>query len=157
MVAVIQRDGDLRARVVARVTARNLRDTFREAVDEERSKLMSDDYSVYWNIGACFGKGHEVVTHSAGEYSRGDAHVNTCESFFALLKRTLHGIHASVSKKHLHRYVAAADFRFAGRKLEDGERVIAAIRGAGGKQLFYKVPAAWWRTPTGARTCRLFA
>ena len=142
VVAVIQRDGDIRVRALTRVTARNLRDTLLESVDPKGSKLMTDDFYMYRKIGKLFGAGHESVTHSAGEYSHGDAHCNTCESFFALLKRSLHGIHHAVSKKHLHRYLAAAEFRFAGRKLEDGERVVAAIKGAEGKRLFYRVPAA---------------
>ncbi|OGT85221.1 MAG: hypothetical protein A3H91_06080 [Gammaproteobacteria bacterium RIFCSPLOWO2_02_FULL_61_13] len=71
---------------------------------------------------------------------RGEVHVNTAESFFALLKRGLHGIYHAVSKKHLHRYLAHAEFLYNNRELEDGDRVIAAIRAADGKRLMYKEP-----------------
>jgi hypothetical protein len=31
--------------------------------------------------------GHETVNHGRGEYARGDAHTDTVEGYFALLKR----------------------------------------------------------------------
>ena len=76
------------------------------------------------------------------KWARGDAHVNTAESFFSLIKRGIYGVYHNVSKKHLHRYVTEFEFRFTGRKLEDDERTAAAIRGAVGKRLFYRERAA---------------
>ena len=48
--------------------------------------------------------GHHRVDHDAGEYARGEAHVNTAESFFALLKRGIVGSFHHISPEHLHRY-----------------------------------------------------
>lgn len=48
--------------------------------------------------------GHESVNHKRGEYVRGAAYVNTCESFHALLKRGAHDVYHHWSPKHLHRY-----------------------------------------------------
>ncbi len=69
-----------------------------------------------------------------------ELHVNTAESFFALLKRGLVGTFHAVSKRHLHRYVNEFAFRWNHRRVEDGERTVAAIRGAVGKRLMYKQP-----------------
>lgn len=55
--------------------------------------------------------------------------------FFAVLKRGLYGTFHSVSKKHLHRYLAEFEFRYNMRGLEDGERTLAALRMAEGKRL----------------------
>ena len=44
---------------------------------------------------------HEAVKHSAGEYVRGQAHVNGLESFWALLKRGYHGTYHHISPQHL--------------------------------------------------------
>lgn len=65
---------------------------------------------------------------------------NSIESSFALVKRGLIGIHHAVSKKHLHRYLAHYDFLWNGRKLNDGERTILAIKSAEGKRLMYQAP-----------------
>jgi len=56
------------------------------------------------------------------------------------LKRGINGIFHNVSRKHLHRYLAEFEFRYNTRKLEDGDRVTAAIRGATGKRLTYRQP-----------------
>lgn len=56
------------------------------------------------------------------------------------MKRGLYGIWHNVSKKHLHRYIAACEFRYNHRSLEDGERAVAAIRAGIGKRLVYREP-----------------
>ena len=88
---------------------------------------------------------HKIVNHSKKEYARKlpdgrVTHVNTLESSFGLLKRGLYATFHSVSKKHLHRYVAEFDFRWNARKKTDGERTVAAVRGTKGKRLMLKEP-----------------
>lgn len=43
-----------------------------------------------------------------------------------------------VSDKHLDRYVDEFVFRFNNRKVEDGERMVKAIKKVAGKRLIYK-------------------
>jgi len=52
-----------------------------------------------------------VVKHGKGEYSRGQIHTNTIESYFAILKRGLHGTFHHVGPQHLKRYIGEFDFR----------------------------------------------
>jgi hypothetical protein len=99
---------------------------------------MTDEFSSYRGLGREFKGGHETVNHGDKEYVRGDVHVNTAESFFALLKRGVHGTFHHVSKQHLHRYCDEFGFRWDHRKATDGERTVAAIRQAGGKLLLYR-------------------
>lgn len=78
------------------------------------------------------------MNHGKEEYVRGDVYTNTAESYFALLKRGVHGIFHHVSKEHLHRYCDEFSFRWNLRKVDDGERTIEAIKGIVGKRLSYK-------------------
>lgn len=138
VLALIQRGGDVRALVVPTVTAHNVRAVLLAHVDTS-ARLMTDEALVYRKAGKPFAS-HESVKHALFEYARGEAHINTAESFFARLKRQLYGTHHSVSKKHLHRYVAEVAFKHNTREMEDGERVVTAIQGAEQKRLFYKTP-----------------
>jgi transposase-like protein len=138
VIALIERDGRARTRVVQEhVTANTLKSAIRENVNQQAT-IMTDELALYAGIGSEFAGGHQTVNHSKGEYARGSAHINTGESFFALLKRGVHGTFHHVSEKHLSRYCDEFSFRWNYRKVEDGERATAAIRGAEGKRLEYK-------------------
>jgi ISXO2-like transposase domain len=71
---------------------------------------------------------------------RGDAHTNTGESYFALLKRGIVGSFHSVSEQHLNRYVDEFSFRWNHRSIDDNARTEEAIKGAEGKRLSYREP-----------------
>lgn len=84
--------------------------------------------------------GHESVTHSQREYVRPgtDVHSNTIEGVFSLLKRGVMGTFHSVSRKHLPNYLNEFEFRWNTRKVDDGQRVVKAIRQVEGKRLMYR-------------------
>ena len=56
------------------------------------------------------------MKHTENEYVRGDAHTNTIEGFFSILKRGVYGVYQHVSEAHLHRYLAEFDFRYTNRE-----------------------------------------
>jgi transposase-like protein len=58
---------------------------------------------------------HDRVNHDIGEYVRGDVHTNTIEGFWSHLKRGIKSTHASVSKKHIQKYVDEFVFRYNNR------------------------------------------
>ena len=58
---------------------------------------MTDTAGGYINLGKDFVR-HEVVDHGASAYVRGDAHSNTVEGFFSILKR---GITGNTSAKRI--------------------------------------------------------
>ncbi len=136
--ALIERDGKMRTKVLGRVDAKSLRAAVAERVDTEQSRLMSDEFQPYKNVGRMFKLAHDSVCHSAGEYSRDGVHVNSCESFFALLKRGVHGTFHHVSKQHLQRYADEFAFRWNHRKITDAERTEAALMMAPNCRLQYK-------------------
>jgi len=138
--ALVERGGQLRAKHIADVTAKTLRKSLKQVSD--KSELHTDDALAYYRIGPSFAA-HRSVNHSAGEYvSRdGKAHIQSAESFFALLKRGIYGQFHSVSEAHLQRYVDEAAFKFNTRislGIDDVERANIAIRAAVGKRLTYR-------------------
>jgi transposase-like protein len=141
VVALIQRDGACRTRVVADVTQKNLAAAISTHVSTD-AVVNTDDSGVYRGKLKAF-KAHHVVNHSAEEYARtlpdGDvAHVNSAESFFALLKRGVIGAWHKVSREHLPKYADEFAFRWTHRKVSDGERTVLAIQATEGKRLTYK-------------------
>jgi hypothetical protein len=103
--------------------------------------LITDELSTYKSMKKYCR--HERVSHGRRQYARKatdglNVHVNTCESFFSLLKRGHYGVYHSMSKPHLHRYVAEYAFRWNHRQAKDSERRDAAIKQAPGKRLKYK-------------------
>ena len=139
VLALVERKGRVRAKPVETISADELKGIIRKNVDKE-ARIMTDELPSYDGIGKEFKGGHETVHHGEKEYVRWDdpeIHINGAESYFALLKRGIHGTFHHVSKKHLHRYCDEFNFRWDERKTTDGERAVAAIRGSEGKRLLY--------------------
>lgn len=139
VIAAVQRNGKVKTRHIADVTGDTVRHFIMASVDR-RSRIITDEHPSYVGVGKPFKGGHERVNHKRKEYVRGDVTTNTVEGFFSTVKRGLNGIYHSVSKEHLHRYMAEFEFRYNNRKLEDGERIQAAIHAADGKRLRYREP-----------------
>ena len=64
--------------------------------------LYTDGYRGYNKI---YGYFRGTVEHCRGQYVDGDAHTNSIESFWALLKRAYKGVFHYMSPKHLQRYL----------------------------------------------------
>lgn len=138
VLALVERGGNVRARIVPNVTAKTLGKIMPKEIHPS-ARLMTDNYYSYHSIGKHFAS-HDIIRHTIGEYARGDVTSNTAESFFAILKRGIYGTFHAVSKKHLHRYIDEFAFRWNTRKVNDGERITEAIRAAEGKRLMYRQP-----------------
>jgi len=136
VLGLVERQGDVKAQVIPNVTGKTLRRAILQNVGVD-ARVMTDDFKSYRSLRRYFPGKHHYVKHSYGEYVRGDVHTNTAESFFALLKRGVYCTFHAISKKHLHRYVSEFEFRWNTRKLDDGARVVSAIKGAEGKRLMY--------------------
>jgi len=137
----VQRNGELRRRVIADVTAHTLKGAIREEIDR-RARIITDEHRSYTGIGTEFSGGHETVSHGTYEFVRSNNHTNTAESTHALVKRGIVGIYHNVSREYLHRYLWQFDFLWNNRELNDGERTYVAIKAAEGKRLMYKQSSA---------------
>ncbi len=134
--ALVDRDGHSHSFHVANVTGDTLRPLIVTHTDR-KSDLMTDQGRHYFHIGKEFAR-HETVNHGADEYVRGDAHTNTAECRFSLMKRAVFGTHHSISEAHLSRYLTEWDFKWNTRKMKDGERAALIAKGIEGKRLTYR-------------------
>ena len=133
--ALVERGG----KHVPEVTAKTLRPILKAQLDGA-SALMADGEGQFRILGADYAR-HEIVDHGIGEYVRGDAHTNTIEGYFSILKRGIIGTYHHVSQQHLKRYLAEFDFRYNerfGLGVEDEDRTDRALRGIVSKRLLYR-------------------
>lgn len=139
--SLVERGGRVQSRHVSNVSAKTLKPIL-EAQLDKRSTLMTDGEGQYRIIGPHFAR-HDTVNHGIEEYVRGDAHTNTIEGYFSILKRGINGVYHHVSAQHLKRYLGEFDFRYNERTalgVEDVERATKAVKGVVGKRLTYKQP-----------------
>jgi transposase-like protein len=148
--ALVEREsGKVRSQHLPSVNAANLRPVLQSQINTAKTRLMTDGEGQYRILAPLF-KSHDAVNHMHGEYVRGDAHTNTVEGFFSILKRGIIGTFHHVSPQHLQRYCAEFDFRYNNREtkekldgrwvktgLNDTERADALLVGAKGKRLTY--------------------
>jgi len=111
---MIQRDGDVMTKVVTNAKTKTLEPIIQANV-KKGSNVHTDEWHAYKKLGEK-GYKHEMVNHGGGEYVNGDCHVNSMESYWAQLKKSIRGTHTHVSKKHLDKYTKEFEYRFNSRK-----------------------------------------
>lgn len=149
--SLVERGGQVRSMHLTTVDAATLRPILDAQLDTTNTRLMTDGEGQYRLIAHMF-KSHDAVNHGIGEYVRGDAHTNTVEGYFAILKRGIIGTFHSVSAQHLQRYVQEFDFRYNHRQVRikgndgkwrlvgfsDSERTVELLKRISGKRLTYR-------------------
>lgn len=141
VVALVQRQGLARVKVIASVTQKNLGAALSECVSQE-AVVNTDEHPGYKNPLKHW-KAHQTVNHSRGEYQRQNqdgsrASTNTAESFFSLFKRAIIGAWHHISREHLSRYANEFAFRWNTRHDTDGERLGKFVQWIEGKRLTYR-------------------
>jgi transposase-like protein len=157
VVGGIERNGRVKVRVAQNLTRDALAQHVVKMVDEA-AHLQTDQLPTYKGIGQRFAS-HERVRHNAGQYVRytldgTQVTTNRIEGFWAGLKRQLNGTHHAVTRKHLHRYLSEAEFKYNTRKLTDGERTVKLIQACDHRRLMYRDRIARNRDPKGRYTDR---
>ena len=140
VLALVDRNsGKARSMVVEDLKAKTLTPILRENIAKEAT-VYTDEAGQYRRLGRVFAD-HDFVTHSAGEYVRGEVHTNTAEGYFSIFKRGMKGVYQHCSKRHLHRYAAEFEFRYNNREgngPDDAARAEIALAGVKGKRLMYE-------------------
>ncbi len=89
VMSLVERGGRVRSQHVPEVNAKTLRPILSAQLDGATA-LMTDDAGQWRVVGRGYEQ-HEVVNHGIGEYVRGEAHTNTVEGYFSILKRGING------------------------------------------------------------------
>lgn len=140
VLAIIERGNNkVRTKVLPIVNTNTLSNALQEQVNIELTKLMTDGLNAYKRIGKQFRLGHASVDHLL-QYADGETHVNSCESYFSLLKRGIYGIFHSISKKHLSRYCDEFNFKWNNKREPVLNQIDLILQGIVGKRLMYREP-----------------
>jgi len=107
---VVERGGDIIARVVPDVTRQTLEPFVTNNV-RRGSRVSTDELRSYNDLTRA-GYRHETVSHLQEEWVHGDTHTNTIEAFWSILKRSIKGTHVHVSRQHMAKYLAEFEFRW---------------------------------------------
>lgn len=105
-----ERGGRVRAVVVADATRPSLEAAIGDQVSSDAT-IITDEWPAYRVIARDYAA-HYTVNHGRKEYVRGFVHTNTIESFWALVKNAVRGVHHGVSRQHLQRYLDEYAFRW---------------------------------------------
>ena len=109
----VSRKGSVRTGVITSDSYAILAPHVKQVVSPD-AFVMTDQLHAYMSLGKEF-SGHESVNHRHREYARGEAHINTAESFNAILERAKQGVFHYVSGQHIPRYLSEVAFRWNNR------------------------------------------
>lgn len=112
----VERKGRVIAKVVPDVLAKTLLPMIKGHILPS-SIVYTDELSSYNRVGS-MGYQHRRVHHASGVYVDGDAHTNTLEGFWSLVKRGISGVNHAVSAKYLQSYLNEYAFRYNRRENE---------------------------------------
>jgi transposase-like protein len=122
VIAIRQRNGELRMFHAGDAKAGTIAQYLRENVSEDVDVIMTDDFASYpfaMDRAGFSREKHKTINHTGKVYVMGDVHTNTVENAFSLLKRGITGTWHRVSAKHLASYLEEMSFRFNRRKRSD--------------------------------------
>jgi hypothetical protein len=117
VIGAITREGNVVCQIIENSDTTTLNAFVRKAVSETVDLVATDEHSGNRFLKEYFP--HEAVSHSQGEYVRGEVHTNNLESFWSLFKRGITGSFHYVRKKYLPLYLAEFQFRHNNRREAD--------------------------------------
>ena len=119
VIVAVERGGHVKAEIVPDASSKTMTEFIQRNIQTKLTSTLTDSSKVYLKSD----KTHDrySVDHHKGEYVRGDIHINTVETFFAHLKRSIRGTFKSLSRRHLQSYLDAFVFHYNNRH-NDKER-----------------------------------
>lgn len=112
---MLQRDGDVMAKVVPNARQRTLEPHIVRNI-EKGSTISTDEFGVYHRLSR-IGFKHGTVNHGNEKWVDGIHHTNGIEGFWSQIKRSIRGTHVHVSAKYLQKYLGEFEYRYNLRHL----------------------------------------
>ncbi|MCE8163848.1 MAG: IS1595 family transposase [Candidatus Moeniiplasma glomeromycotorum] len=116
VLVMVERGGNAIAKVVPNVKQETLEPIIRANI-EEGSIVNTDEWLAYKDLGKWYK--HLVVNHRKKQYAKGEASVNTAESFNACLKKGIYGTYYHITRNHAQKYVSEVVMRYNLRKYKN--------------------------------------
>jgi len=116
VIGIVERKGRLSANKTADCSSQTIYPMVEKQVSKE-ANVYTDEFVAYDGLKR-LGYNHIRVQHNAKVYVVGQAHTNTIEGFWSLLKRGINGVYHSVSNKYLQTYINEYGFRYNHRNDE---------------------------------------
>lgn len=115
---MVQRKGDVKTKVIEKLTKRNLLYMLKTHAKKENAILITDGFRSYRELEKYIDR--LEINHSK-EFSRGVVHVNTIEGFWSYVKNGIKGNFKSISKKYLPFYLVEYEWKFNHRNFRGNE------------------------------------
>lgn len=107
---MLEREGGIMTKIVENVRRATLEPHILANV-KKGSTVSTDELKSYAKL-ARHGYVHGAVNHGAEEWVKDIHHTQSIEGFWSIIKRSIHGTHVHVSRKHLAKYLAEFEFRW---------------------------------------------
>lgn len=136
VIGLVERNGNLIAQLIDNVKSETITPIVEKYAPIEichtiviEPEIYTDEWLGYRGVSRIYD--HNVVKHNNKEYVRGNAHTNTIEGFWSILKRGIIGIYHFTSPEHLQMYLDEFTFRYNTRDLKGSTRFDIALSNMG--------------------------
>ncbi|MDO8589899.1 MAG: IS1595 family transposase [bacterium] len=109
----VERGGRMVAEIIPSTGSQAMQEFVERNIETKATTLYTDNADSYKRLDKTYDRAS--VTHKRREWVRGDVHVNSVETFFAHLKRSVRGTFKSISKQHLQTYLDAFVWHYNNR------------------------------------------
>ncbi len=115
VVGAVQREGKVRLEVIEKANKKTLHGFIKEHTAPDTKEIITDEWPAYRGIQDHDTK-HKTVNHATRQWAEGDAHTNTIENVWSLLKRSIMGSYHKIDAKHLNSYLDELEWRYNNRE-----------------------------------------
>lgn len=123
---MVQRKGEVRTKVIEKLTKRNLLAMLKANANNENAILITDGFKSYKELEKYIDR---LEIEHKKQFSKGIVHINTIEGFWSYVKNGIRGSYKAISKKYLPLYLAEFEWKYNHQRFR-GNLFLAYLRDA---------------------------